>query len=94
MLYPTKAKIKGSSGHKHERTLQFFYIFPAIYSTYTSSARKKSSRIFLTRACADYSNTIFPGKYVYIYNSVARRKAAMVALLARDGSNRLWAYLA
>lgn len=45
-------------------------------------------------ACADYSNTIFPGKYVHIYNRVARRKAAMAALLARDGSNRPWAYLA
>ena len=27
-------------------TLQFFTFFPAIYSTYTGSARKKSSRIF------------------------------------------------
>ena len=41
-----KWKIDGSSGHKHERTLQFFTFFPAIYSTYNGSARKKSSRIF------------------------------------------------
>ena len=41
-----KWKIEGSSAHKHERTLQFFTFFPAIYSTYNGSARKKSSRIF------------------------------------------------
>ena len=41
-----KWKIDGSSAHKHERTLQFFTFFPAIYSTYNGSARKKSSRIF------------------------------------------------
>ena len=49
------------------RTLQFFTFFPAIYSTYNGSARKKSSRIFLMCACADYSVAIFPGKYVHIY---------------------------
>ena len=41
-----KWKIEGSSGHKYERTLQFFTFFPAIYNTYNGSARKKSSRIF------------------------------------------------
>ena len=41
-----KWKIEGSSAHKYERTLQFFTFFPAIYSTYNGSARKKSSRIF------------------------------------------------
>ena len=41
-----KWKIEGSSAHKHERTLHFFTFFPAIYSTYNGSARKKSSRIF------------------------------------------------
>ena len=41
-----KWKIDGSSAHKYERTLQFFTFFPAIYSTYNGSARKKSSRIF------------------------------------------------
>ena len=41
-----KWKIEGSSAHKYERTLHFFTFFPAIYSTYNGSARKKSSRIF------------------------------------------------
>ena len=41
-----KWKIDGSSAHKRERTLQFFTFFPAIYSTYNGSARKKSTRIF------------------------------------------------
>ena len=41
-----KWKIEGSSAHKHDRTLPFFTFFPEIYSTYNSSARKKSSRIF------------------------------------------------
>ena len=35
-----KWKIEGSSAHKHERTLQFFTFFPAIYSTYNGFARK------------------------------------------------------
>ena len=46
MLYLNEVKIEGSSAHKYERTLQFFTFFPAIYSTYNGSARKKSSRIF------------------------------------------------
>lgn len=41
-----KWKIDGSSAYKHERTLQFFTFFPAIYSTYNGSARKKSTWIF------------------------------------------------
>ena len=56
-----KWKIDGSSAHKHERTLQFFTFFPAIYSTYNGSARKKSSRIF-SCARADYNIIIFPRK--------------------------------
>ena len=56
------------------RTLQFFTFSPAIYSTYNGSERKKSIRIFLVCACADYNIIIFPGKYVHIYNRVARRK--------------------
>lgn len=43
-------------------------------------------------ACADYSVTIFPGKYVHIYYGRAAQ-TAVAALLARDGSNRPWAYL-
>ena len=38
-----KWKIEGSSAHKHERTLQFFTFFPAIYSIYNGSAQKNRS---------------------------------------------------
>ena len=62
-----KWKIDGSSAHKHERTLQFFTFFTAIYSTYSGSARKKIEPDFLMCACADYNIIIFPGKYVHIY---------------------------
>lgn len=55
-----KRKIDGSSGHKHERTLQFFTFFPVIYSTYTGSARKKSTWIFLMCVCSDQVKRIFP----------------------------------
>ena len=55
-----KWKIEGSSRHKHERTLQFFTFFPAIYSTYNGSARKKIEPGFLICACADYVKRIFP----------------------------------
>ena len=36
--------------------------------------RKKIEQDFLMCACADYNIIIFPGKYVCIYNRVARRK--------------------
>ena len=52
-----KWKIEGSSAHKHERTLQFFTFFPAIYSTYNGFAREKSSRIF---SCARVQVTASP----------------------------------
>ena len=38
-----KQKIDGSSVHERKRTLQFFTFFPAIYSTYTNLAQKKST---------------------------------------------------
>ena len=68
-----KWKIDGSSAHKHERTLQFFTFFPAIYSTYNGSARKKSSRIF---SCARVQVTASPFSpaNMCIYIMVARRK--------------------
>ena len=69
-----KWKIDGSSAHKRERTLQFFTFFPAIYSTYTGSARKKSSRIFSCARVWITTSSFSPGKYVHIYNRVARRK--------------------
>ena len=36
--------------------------------------REKIDLDFLMCACADYSVSIFPGKYVHIYNRLARRK--------------------
>ena len=36
--------------------------------------REKIEPDFLMCACADYNIIIFPGKYVHIYNRVARRK--------------------
>ena len=45
----TLSKWRNKSMQKNPRayvTLQFFTFFPAIYSTYNGSARKKSSRIF------------------------------------------------
>ena len=53
--------------------LTFFTFFPAIYSTYNGSARKKSSRIF---SCARVRITAspFPPANMCIYIMVARRK--------------------
>ena len=36
--------------------------------------REKIDLDFLMCVCADYSSIIFPGKYVHIYNRVARHK--------------------
>ena len=68
-----KWKIEGSSAHKHERTLQFFTFFPAIYSTYNGFARKKSSWIF---SCVRVQVTASPFSpaNMCIYIMVARRK--------------------
>ena len=63
-----KWKIDGSSAHKRDRTLQFFTFFPAIYSTYNGSARKKSSRIFSCVRVRITTSSFSPGKYVHIYN--------------------------
>ena len=53
--------------------LTFFTFFPAIYSTYNGSARKKSSRIF---SCARVQVTASPFSpaNMCIYIMVARRK--------------------
>ena len=61
-----KLKIDGSSAHKHERTLPFFTFFPAIYSTYNCSARKKSSRIF-SCACVRITTSSFSPANMCIY---------------------------
>ena len=72
-----KWKIEGSSGHKHERALQFFTFFPAIYSTYNGSARKKSSRIF---SCA----------YVQVTASLFSPANMYVYIIGSPGAKRLW----
>ena len=56
MLYSNEA-INRCKNPRVYVTLQFFTFFPAIYSTYTSSARKKSSRIF---SCARVRITATP----------------------------------
>ena len=73
MLYSNEVKIEGSSAHGHERTLQFFTFFPAIYSTYNGSAREKSTWIF---SCARVQVTASPFSpaNMCIYIMVARRK--------------------
>ena len=68
-----KWKIDGSSGHKHERTLQFFTFFPAIYSTYNGSARKKSTWIFSCVRVRITASSFSPAN-MCIYIMVARRK--------------------
>ena len=65
-----KWKIEGSSAHKHERTLQFFTFFPAIYSTYNGFVRKKSSRIFSCARVRIRSNEFSPSN-ICLYTIVA-----------------------
>ena len=68
-----KCKIVGQSAHKHERTLQFFTFFPAIYSTYNGSARKKSSRIFSCARVRIRLNEFSPSNIcLYIIAAVRR----------------------
>ena len=71
--------------HKHERTLQFFTFFPAIYSTYNGSARKKSSRIF-SCACVRIRLNEFSPSNIYLYIIAAAQER-------RGGSNQLWIYI-
>ena len=52
-----------------------FLHFSQQYTVHIMALRaKKSTWIFLMCACTDYSVAIFPGKYVHIYNRLARRK--------------------
>ena len=82
-----KWKIDGSSAHKYERTLQFFTFFPVIYSIYTGSARKKSSRIFsCVCVCGLSKIKISLSNIIPIYYCGAAQDR-------RGGSNWLWAYL-
>ena len=75
-----KWKIEGSSAHKHERTLQFFTFFPAIYSTYNGSARKKSSRIFSCARVRIRSNEFSPSNICLYIIAAALRKQIGQAL--------------
>ena len=53
------------------------YIFLHFSQQYTVHIMVWGEKIepdFLMCACADYNIIIFPGKYVHIYNRVARRK--------------------
>ena len=80
-----KWKIEGSSAHGHERTLQFFTFFLAIYSTYNGSARKKSSRIF---SCVRVRIRLkeFSPSNICLYIIAATQDR-------RGGSNQMWIYL-
>ena len=76
MLYSNEVKIEGgSSAHGHERTLQFFTFFPAIYSTYNGSARKKSSRIFSCARVRIRLNEFSPSN-ICLYTIAALRRGS------------------
>ena len=86
-----KWKIEGSSGHKHERTLQFFTFFPAIYSTYNGSARKKSSRIFSCVRVRIRLNEFSPSNIcLYIIAAVRRGLGQAWRLESAVGISYLW----
>ena len=84
-----KWKIEGSSAHKHERTLQFFTFFPAIYSTYNGSAQKNRAGFSHVRVCGLGQTNFPPVIYAYIQS-----RLRCVAQDRRGGSNQPWAYLA
>lgn len=67
MLYPTKAKNRRlETGMRANAPYNFLY-FSQLYTVHILvGSAKKSSWIFLMCACANYSVTIFLGKYVYI----------------------------
>ena len=87
-----KWKIDGSSGHKHERTLQFFTFFPAIYSTYNGFARKKSSRIFSCARVRIRLNEFFPSNMcLYIIAAALRKQIGQAwRLELATGISCLW----
>ena len=62
-----KWKIDGSSGHNHERTLQFFTFSTAIYSTYNGSARKKKSSWIFSCARVRITTSSFSPANMCIY---------------------------
>ena len=64
-----KWKIDGSSAHKHERTLQFFTFFPAIYSTYNGSERK--NRAGFSHVCVWIKSNEFSPSNICLYKIAA-----------------------
>ena len=91
MLYSNEVKIEGSSAHGHERTLQFFTFFPAIYSTYNGSARKKSSQIFSCARVRIRSNEFFPGNIcLYTIAAALRGSGQSWRLESTTGISCLW----
>lgn len=60
-----KWKIEGSSGHKHERTLQFF-TFSQLYTVHTIARRKKNQPDFSHVCMCGLGQTNFP-TVIYAY---------------------------
>ena len=77
-----KWKIEGSSAHKHERTLQFFTFFLAIYSTYNGSARKKNRHGFSHVCVCGLCQTNFPPSNICLYTIAERRRTGVAARIA------------
>ena len=74
MLCSNEVKNRGVERAQVRTHLTIFYIFPSnIQYIYWIGAEKIELDFFVC-ACADYNIIIFPGKYLHIYNRVARRK--------------------
>ena len=84
ILYPNE-EINRCKKSSRICDLTIFTFFPAIYSTYNGSARKKSSRIFSCVRVRIRSNEFSPSN-ICLYTIAAAQDR-------RDGSNRLRAYL-
>ena len=74
MLYSNEVKNRGVERAQTRTHLPIFYIFPSNIQYIYWLCAKKIEPDFLMCACADYNIIIFPGKYVHIYNRIARRK--------------------
>ena len=72
-------------------TLQFFTFFPVIYSTYTGSARKKSSRIFSCACVRIRLNEFSPGNIcLYTIAAAMRGSGQAWRLESAMGISCLW----
>ena len=91
MLYSNEVKIEGSSAHGHERTLQFFTFFPAIYSTYNGVARKNRAGFFSCARVRIRSNEFFPGNIcLYTIAAALRGSGQAWRLELTMGISCLW----